>query len=146
MTTPPCQGLLAGVGARAERPAMWIRVGEEMSVGLEADARPEGRLAVKPDHPARPPEVPAREGDHLSASGERPRELERGVVGIRAAQPEEDAVEARWRDRDERLLEGDSRFAHRRRRDVADAPGLVADRGDDLRMGMADGRGREARR
>ena len=81
---------------------------------------------------------------HLAAAGQRPRELERGVVGVGSADAEEHPVQAGRRDPDERLLEGDPRLADRRRRHMGGATGLVADGRHDGRMAVPDVGGREA--
>ena len=130
--------------ARAERPAIRIRVGQEVGIRVAPDRCAHPRLAVEADDPAAATEVAAREGDDLVPPGQRPGQLERGVVGVRAAQPEQHPIEPGRRDRHERLLERDPRLAHRRGRDVAQPPDLVADGGHDRRMAMADGRRREA--
>ena len=130
---------LAGAVARAQRPAIRIRVGQEVGVRVAPGRSPHPRLAVEADDPAAATEVAAREGDDLVPPGQRPGQLERGVVGVRAAQPEQDPIEPGRRDRHERLLERDARLARRRGRDVAEPPDLVADGGHDRRMGMADG-------
>ena len=75
----------AGSGRRRRRPTAL------------AEPRP---CRSSPMTPLRPPEVAAREGDDLVAAGQRAGQLERGVVGVRAAQAEQDAVEPGRRDAD----------------------------------------------
>src|SRR4051812_10763023 len=136
---------LAGRLARPQGPAVGIRVGQEMGVRVAPDGRPDGGLAGEPDDTAAAPEIAARERDDLAAAGQRPCELQSRVVGVRAGQPEEHAIESWRRDVEKRLLEPDAGLADRRRRDVPGTPGLVADGGDDRRVAVADRRRREAR-
>src|SRR5262245_19950975 len=97
-------------GSTAERPAIRVRVRQEVRIGRLAHRGPEPRLATDAEDAGAAPEVPARERDDLAPTGCRSREPDRRVVGVGAAHAEEDAIEPGRGDRDERLLEGDPRL------------------------------------
>ena len=80
---------------RTDRPAVRVRERQEMGVRLTRDAGALDGLAVEADDTARAAEIAAGERDHLAPAGQRAGQPDGRVVGIGAAQAEQDPVQAR---------------------------------------------------
>ena len=119
------EGAVAGVSRRR-------RAASDTGTGRAGSGRPArsrrvagSGLAVEPDDAAAATEVAAGERDDLAAAGQRAGELDGRVVGVRAAEAEQDAVQTGRGDVEERLLERDARprWPSRTRRGWRGRPG-----------------------
>ena len=140
------EDLLEVRAARADRARVGMPCGAAVGVGVEHphDAReprlggPAARVAGERDRPAGGAVVAAVARDDLVPAGRPARELDRVLVRLGAAVREERHREVARGHLGEQAREGRARLGRHGRADRAQLVGLLLDRGDDLRVLVAD--------